>query len=182
MGVPVANLPVFVFGSSGNKQSTPISPPKFPDTGSFNFTLKPASSEPNIFGSTKLGTFNFTMKSATSTPSIFDNTNVTFLQPTEKEMDSGEVDSQNEEWVTESESEYLGSEYNLDQSENENNDDDNSELVVGSSVNNTLTDDIDSSITSVNTLVDQQGDSSTTEELLLDSHTPDDSSGETQEQ
>lgn len=152
----LATNPVFVFGSSSNIQSNPIqvpafslSPPKFAfgsssSTGSFNFTLKPTSSESNIFGSTAL------------------------LQPTGKETDSGEVD----EWVTESESEYLGSELNLEQSEDNDGEDDGE--FFGTSVNNTLTDDID---TSVNT-VQQEGDSSLTNELSLDSQAHD---GETQE-
>ena len=226
---PATNSPVLVFGCSSNKQSEPTSPLKFSsdsNTGSFNFTLKPASSEPNVFGSANLGTFNFMMKSAISTPNIFGTssklsksvlppsfsnteslnftlkpatsepnvfefttlsansipsiTNLPFLQPTEKEADS-EVDSQNEEWVTELGSEYLGSEHNLDQSE-DNDGDDNLELVE-SSVNNTVTDEIDTSIASLNTLVDQQGDSSVKyNELLLDSQAHDDASGETQEQ
>ena len=185
-----ATNPLFVFGSSNNVQSKSqtdptqvpafsLSPPKFAlesssNTETFNFTLKSASSESNIFGSTtKLGSFNFTMKTATSVPNIFDNTNLPLLHPTGKETDSAEVDSQNDEWVTESESEYFGSELNLEKSS----DNDDSEFV-GTSVNNTLTDDID---TSVNTVVDQQqeGDTSLTKELSLDSQTHD---SETQEQ
>ena len=144
---------LFVFGSSGDKPSKLVSSTKFsftPKTDAFKFSMKRASNDPNIFGSSNSGAFNFTMKSATSIPSVFDNQVVSFLQPTEKEPDD-EADSQNEEWVTKSVSECWGSEHNLEQSEDYE-DEDNSI----SSVNNTLADDIDSSITSVGTLVDQQ--------------------------
>ena len=177
---PTTNPSIFVFGSSNTSQSKSSSPAEFSfgsNTGSFNFS----QSDPNIFGSSKLGAFNFTMNTTTSTtnsamkttsvPNFFSNTNITFLQSFNKETDGGEADSQTEEWVTESESEHVGSEYNLEQSM----DDEDDEELVGSSINNTLTGDADASITSVNTLV-EQGDSLVTEQ------THDNASGEAEEQ
>ena len=114
---PATNPSIFVFGSSSNLQSKSSSPAEFSfgsNTGSFNFSLKPARSESSIFESTNLGAFNFKMKTS-SIPNFFSNTNITFLQSANKETDGDDADSQTEEWVTESESEYVGSEHNYDQ-------------------------------------------------------------------
>ena len=87
--IPATNPPVLVFG-----------PPKISyssSTSSSSFALKPATSEPNIFGSTNSGTFNFTLKATTSVPNNINITSVPFLQLAKKETDTSEVDSQAEE-------------------------------------------------------------------------------------
>jgi len=86
-------------------------------------------------------------------------------QQGKKQTALSEVDSQNDECITESESEYLGSELDLEKSS-----DNDDEEFVDTSVNNTLTDDIG---TSINTVVDQQQkrDSSLTKELSLNLNT-----------
>ena len=138
--------PVFVFG--GNSQSSQSVGAK-PTSGA-GFSLSPPKF---AFGT---GTFEFKPSFPVDTK-LFPGFGVSSEQSQHsgKHTDNAEVDSQAEEWLTESESEYLGSEHNLEHSEEENDEPANHEQC-DPTTDTSLTNTVDTSIASVNTITDEQ--------------------------
>ena len=139
--------PIFVFG--GNNQSSQSS--QSSATSGSGFSLSPPKF---AFGT---GTFEFSSPFQVGTksfPGFGVNTSSSEQSQTSgKNTDDAEVDSQAEEWLTESESEYLGSESNLEHSEDEIDEPSNHEQSV---TDTSLTNTTDTSTASVNTVTDEQ--------------------------
>ncbi|XP_065887549.1 ranBP2-like and GRIP domain-containing protein 3 [Dysidea avara] len=142
--------PIFVFG--GNNQSSQSSLPFSAKSSSGSgFSLSPPKF---AFGT---GTFEFNSPFQVDMKS-FPGFGVTTSssgqsQTSGKNTDDAEVDSLSEEWLDESESEYLGSESNLEHSEDEIDEPSNHKQSV---TDTSLTNTADTSTASVNTVTNEQ--------------------------
>jgi len=150
--IAVAPLKPPIFAIGGNSQSS---------QSVFQFTAKPASDSGFLFSPSKfefrMGTFDFNPPlkiDATSFPSFRVNTSSSGQSHhLRKDTDDAEVDSQAEEWLTASESEYLSSEPNSEDSEDENDGpSSHHEQYTGTSLSNTA----GTSTASVNAVSDKQ--------------------------
>ena len=141
--------PTFAFG--GNSQSS---------QSVFQFTAKPASDSGFLFSPPKFkvctGTFEFNSPlkvDATSFPSFRVNTSSSgWSHLLRKDTGYAEVDSQAEEWLTASESEYFSGEPNSEDSEDENDGPSHHDQCTEISLSNTA----GTNTVSVNAVTDQQ--------------------------
>jgi len=170
----IAPKPIFVFG--GNTQS---------NQSTLQFSTKPSSSSGFSLSPPKFsfGT-EFSLPFTVDTKSFLDVRVNTFSsgqsQPLGKDTDDAEIDSQAEEWLTESESEYLGSEPNLEHSEDENDEPSNHEQC-DPPTDTSLTNTADTSVASVNTVTDEQPEENKLETDLATFNATDDSISEEQQ-
>jgi len=162
--------PTFVFGGNTHSSQSTLQFSAKPSS-SFGFSLSPPKF---AFGT------EFSLPFTVDTKS-FPGVRVNTFSSGQlgKDTDDAEVVSQTEEWLTESESEYLGSEPNLEHSEDENDepsDDEQCDPPTDTSLTNTA----DTSVSSVNTVTDEQPEENELETDLATFNATDDSISEEQ--